>query len=565
MRCVRIEPGVGGYWEGPLNGIRSWAGLVWMKRSLTFATVAATTLFILTAGGVPAEASTTFKVTRFDDPVPGSCLAGNCSLREAIMAANANPGTDTIQVPAGLYTLTVPGELPITDSVVIEKTGSGSTATVNANGTITGARAFEITSANVTLDNISVENGAPPPAPDGSAAGGGILIDAGASLTMNGGVVSHNFAAGTSGGGGGIDSEGTPLTLNKVIVQDNSVDTAYGGGIDSGNGILNLNNSVVRDNAGAFGGGIEETGSVHATDSLIEGNSAGYGGAVYAGACGAFIGTNVTVSGNTTVADGGGFRVNGSDLFLFSSTVTNNQAGNAPGDSALGGGIASIMFSSCPEEVSLTNTIVAGNTDNGGGTPIARDCIEEDSETGVFISNGYNIIGDDTDCFITPTTGDQFGTYASPIDADLKPLAFNGGLSTALQTDALESGSPAINHGSPTAGSCPTTDARGVPRSLGGRCDVGAYELVSCHGVVVDRVGTAGNDNSTSPQMEPTAGRDGILGLAGNDSLSGGAGNDALCGGSGNDKLSGGSGRDVCDGGVGTDSATGCEVKISIP
>lgn len=548
-----------------MNGIRSWAGLFSMKRSLIFATVAATTLFILTANGIRAEAAATFKVTRFDDPTPGSCVAGNCSLREAILAANANPGTDTIQVPAGTYRLSIPDELDITDSVVIEKTGTGTAATVNADGTVTGVRAFEISSGDATFDDISVENGSPPPELDGSAGGGGIRLDAGASLTMNGGVVSDNYSAGTAGGGGGIFSDGTPLTLNKVIVQDNRVDTAYGGGIDSGNGELFLNHSVVRDNTGTFGGGMENDGAVHATDSVFEGNLAEDGGAVYDGACGAFIGTNVTASGNTATAQGGGFRVNGSDLFLLSSTVTHNQAGTTPGDSAVGGGIAAITFGSCPEEVTLTNTIVAGNTDDGGGTPIARDCVEQNSTPGVFISNGYNIIGDDTDCFITPTTGDQFGTYASPIDPGLKPLAFNGGPLTALETDALASGSPAINHANPAAGSCPTTDARGAPRSLGGRCDVGAYELVTCHGVVVDRVGTAGNNNSANPPMKPTAGRDGILGLGGNDTLSGGAGNDALCGGSGNDKLSGGSGTDVCDGGPGTDSATGCEVKFSIP
>ena len=126
-----------------MGGNCSRAGLS-MKRSVAIATVAATTLFILTAGGIAAQAATTFKVTRFDDPAPGACTASNCSLREAILAANSNPGTDTIQVPAGLYTLTIPGELPITDGVVIEKTGSGTAATVNANGTITGARAFKV-------------------------------------------------------------------------------------------------------------------------------------------------------------------------------------------------------------------------------------------------------------------------------------------------------------------------------------------------------------------------------------------------------------------------------------
>jgi len=536
-----------------------------MRRLLTLATSLGMILLGFAAFGPPSQAATTYSVTRFDDPAPGTCLPSDCSLREAVLAANASAGTDTINVPAGLYSLTIASELDITGSVVIKKTGSGSTATVDARGSATGSRAFEISGGNATFDNISVKDGEPAPESDGSAAGGGIRVDTGATLTMNGGSVSDNYAAGTAGGGGGIFSAGPTVTLNGVIVQDNKVDLAFGGGIDSGDGVLNLTNSIIRNNTGSFGGGLEDQGVVNATNTLVEGNFAGNGGGIYSGACGAVKGTNLTVSDNQSASDGGGIRVNSSDLFLNNSTVTGNIAGNSPGDSARGGGIAAQQLVSCPIEVSLKNSIVAGNTDDGGGTPIERDCVEEDFVTGVVISGGYNIIGDDTDCFITAKTGDQFGTYLSPLNPGLAALAFNGGPLTALETNALEPGSPAINSGNPSSGSCATTDARGVPRSLGGVCDVGAYELVTCHGVVVDRVGTSGNDTSSSPQMKPTSGNDGVLGLAGNDTLSGGAGNDALCGGAGNDTLSGGKGKDTCDGGSGKDTATGCEVKISIP
>ncbi|MEO5625913.1 MAG: right-handed parallel beta-helix repeat-containing protein, partial [Dokdonella sp.] len=50
-----------------------------------------------------------FVVTRLDDPVPNGCTAGDCSLREAALAASANDpfaGTDTIQLAVGTYTLT---------------------------------------------------------------------------------------------------------------------------------------------------------------------------------------------------------------------------------------------------------------------------------------------------------------------------------------------------------------------------------------------------------------------------------------------------------------------------
>ena len=41
----------------------------------------------------------------------------------------------------------------------------------------------------------------------------------------------------------------------------------------------------------------------------------------------------------------------------------------------------------------------------------------------------------------------------------------------------LQPGSPAIDAGDLTPGSCEPTDARGVYRSAGGRCDIGAYEV----------------------------------------------------------------------------------------
>jgi uncharacterized delta-60 repeat protein len=97
------------------------------------------------------------------------------------------------------------------------------------------------------------------------------------------------------------------------------------------------------------------------------------------------------------------------------------------------------------------------------------------------------------------------------------------------------------------------------------------YHAITCSGVVVTQIGTAGNDTIVG-----TAGNDVIFGFPGNDTISGlggddllcgGSGNDTLRGGSGNDSLSGGSGTDTCDGGshVSRDTATGCERITSVP
>src|SRR5690606_5196935 len=48
-----------------------------------------------------------FLVTRLDDPAPGSCDPGDCSLREAVLAANVAPANaDTISV-------TIPGTIEL--------------------------------------------------------------------------------------------------------------------------------------------------------------------------------------------------------------------------------------------------------------------------------------------------------------------------------------------------------------------------------------------------------------------------------------------------------------------
>ena len=42
----------------------------------------------------PGAEATTFAITRVDDPLPNGCQVGDCSLREAVLAANANGDSD---------------------------------------------------------------------------------------------------------------------------------------------------------------------------------------------------------------------------------------------------------------------------------------------------------------------------------------------------------------------------------------------------------------------------------------------------------------------------------------
>src|SRR5260370_40872868 len=67
----------------------------------------------------PTAYAATFTVNTADDHDDGLCNAADCTLREAINAANASPGTDTITFNisgAGVHTIAHTSPLPpITD------------------------------------------------------------------------------------------------------------------------------------------------------------------------------------------------------------------------------------------------------------------------------------------------------------------------------------------------------------------------------------------------------------------------------------------------------------------
>jgi Ca2+-binding RTX toxin-like protein len=249
--------------------------------------------------------------------------------------------------------------------------------------------------------------------------------------------------------------------------------------------------------------------------------------------------TNVTISGNSAAEEGGGL-VAYEPVSLNNVTITGNTAnsdGDASGD---GGGIVQAGGA-----ITIRNSIVAGNVDGGGEAP---DC------SGPVASGGHNILGSGAGCSGFTGVGDLVG-----VDPLLGPLADNGG---PTPTHALLKGSPAVDAGGTD---CAPTDQRGLPRN----CDVGAYELVLCRTIPVNRIGSAGKD-----ALLGTSASDGILGFAGKDTLRGKGGRDGLCGGPGKDLLKGGGGKDLLDGGPGKDRCVGqagrdraraCETEKSVP
>ncbi len=375
--------------------------------------------------------------------------------------------------------------------------------------------------------------------------GGGIVAP---TATLTDGTVSGNTAGRF---GGGIVA--TTATLTNSTVSGNNAGVG-GGGIGSAGTLTNT--SVKRNTAGTEGGGIyTDTGSLTVTRSTVSDNdSTNNGGGIFFTSPGTLNVTNSTLSGNESAAWGGALSTDEGTTNLRSATINRNVADANAGGEFAGDGGGLDRFGTAT--VKLRNTILAGNFDLSAPEHPDWHC-----DAGGVVSQGYNLLSSTAGCAVAPATGDQ--TAADP---GLGFLATNGGKTL---THALLSTSPAIDTANPAAGACPSTDQRGVPRSLGGRCDKGAYERVSCHGKLVNVVGTGGGD-----LLVGSSATDGILGLGGNDVLRGGSAGDGLCGGDGNDQLfgeagpdflDGGGGTDTCNGGTESDQAVSCETISSIP
>lgn len=112
-------------------------------------------------------------------------------------------------------------------------------------------------------------------------------------------------------------------------------------------------------------------------------------------------------------------------------------------------------------KVELGNTIVAENSSARKGPECYGD----------ITSKRHNIVGDRSDCALSPTMSDQLGASWNVIDPRLGPLQGNGG---PTESHGLSLDSPAID--AADNATCPSTDQRGASRPQGAACDIGAYD-----------------------------------------------------------------------------------------
>lgn len=419
-------------------------------------------LFCLSAAGNTFAAN--FVVTRTDDRNT-TCNSGvDCSLREAVNAANAAATNDTISflIPAGSAGCTA-GVCTITLTLGELAVASAATA-----GTLTITNSTGASNLLISGNNTSRV----------------FFVNSGANLATNGVTITKGNATGTTntGNGGGILNLSGTLTLTNSTVSGNTA-TQDGGGISNYLGALTLTNSTVSGNTSASrGGGIYRLGGTTTlTNSTVSDNAAtGYegggnsGGGIFnngiSGNLGATTLTDSIISGNTASGNGGIYN-SGGTLNLTSVTVTRNKSTD-PTCTTCAGGIKHFGTAT------LNNTIVAGNTiANASASPFGNG---PDFSGAVAAGSSYNLIGSGQGT--TGVTNGDANNNQVGVDPKLDPtLKLNGG---TTPNHALLAGSPAIDRGNSFG---LTTDQRGFLRPAdnptitnapgGDGSDIGAFEV----------------------------------------------------------------------------------------
>ncbi|HEX4300713.1 MAG TPA: Ig-like domain-containing protein [Gammaproteobacteria bacterium] len=496
--------------------------------------------------------------------------AGNnsCSLVDAINAANSNSqtgacpagddktnGGDVIVLAAGTYKIGTAdndwygpnGLPPITSRITIVGDPKGTVIMRSPNQGVSPFRIFYIgggeslsaynppqdgngkvvftslpSHGNLTLINLTLENGLAQGGAGGSSAlggGGGGLGAGGAiynqgTLTLQGVTLVGNQASGGAGGstnttnngdpggGGGMggsgDSfgEGGGFSSNPPWPDSNTPPGEFGngggpgqaGGVGGGGG--NGKNGGFGGGGGGIngfggfgggGGGISPGGFGGGFGLVFDGGGAGMGGAIF-NEGGSVTLQNCTLTANSSQGGAGGaagfgqaeglgaaiFNLNGSITISYSTLAGNTLSGSA----VSGGAVYSLRLAtpgspaadaSAAASLDVDSSIMYGSlqltTDTSGNTTSSAAIDCENA--GGSLSGGHDVVGPTSaSCLVG---SDQFTSPA------LLPLANNGG---PTQTMAIIIGA-AFNGGN-TSGA-PLLDQRGYVRDVAP--DIGAYEF----------------------------------------------------------------------------------------
>ena len=337
---------------------------------------------------------------------------GECTLREAISAANTDTasGTASGECAKGdgddVIHFALPGTAPWTVNLTaelpplasnIEMDGPGDEQlTVTRPDTAEDFRIFTVSGDTtiVTISGMTISNGNVVD----NTEGGGILIDDSGTLTVTDSTISGNF---TEDGGGGIgidpDTDGT-LTVTDSTITDNTAEFDNGGGIrNAGAGTVTVTDSTISNNFSGHEGGAlanDGDGTLTVTGSTMgpDNSSDSEGGGLYNAVGSTMTVTGSTIKGNSTTSSGGGIYNSGT-LTVTDSTISGNTSHRTTAGQFSFGGEGGGIYSTNdipdtdtandPDDTTtITNSTISGNGVTGDGAVGG----------GVYNSSGLTVI-----------------------------------------------------------------------------------------------------------------------------------------------------------------------------
>ncbi len=308
--------------------------------------ITALSVILLFLGAAGNAFAVNFTVTKTFDTNDGTCDS-DCSLREAVAAANSVGSNDTIGFAPGLsgQTITLSNALP---DILVVNAGSLAITGLGANRlTIDGGagttRIFTVNSASFSLSGVTLTGGNGVSAFLASGSGGAVLVlngtatfdgvyftgntgaALGGALYISGGanhvITNSTFTANSAANFGAVmfDTASQGAITNSTF--SGNTTPGVGGAIGVVNGSsLTLRNVTVAGNTAANGGGI-----------FMQGNTLNFGNTIVAGNIGTtnfpeilFAGGTITSAGNNLVGDSAGDSVNtGTPIAYQPSDVQN--------------------------------------------------------------------------------------------------------------------------------------------------------------------------------------------------------------------------------------------------
>jgi len=310
-------------------------------------------LLLAGATGVKAD---TFIVDSTADAVddnPGDAVcddgSGSCTLRAAVMEANALPGEDEIFLSDETYSLTIPGvdnfaadgDLDIRDDLIVYGTGAKSTI-IDAGGM---TRVFHMIDGD-DMNQITVQ-----------------IYD----LTMQASLAGN--------AGGAVRNVAEAILLEGVSVESNTA--PRGAGIYNGPlGTMQIQNSAAHHNIATNdpgeerGGGIYNSGFLFLINVTVSNNGAGdLGGGIFNDSD--MIAVFVTIADNISSIGGGIHQAVGANSEFYGSIIAENLPGdcagvfiNSSGDNISTGMCNLVDATDMPN----TDPLISPLQDNGGET-----------------------------------------------------------------------------------------------------------------------------------------------------------------------------------------------------